>query len=522
MNHPAREHPTTHCDGDGCVSGKRNRFFHQKIMRADEFRLEQAYGIERRRLVNRAVLGWGVVQGLGLEGVTSQHGRCDDSLAPPPWPVDETPQGDYAQQAQQPAAAAATEQTLPVPSPGTAVSAGTLTVAPGLALDTYGREIVLVERIALSPDNTFLRTSGASGCATESVANALPGRYVLAVHYAERRMGEAYVRDGCDCSRPEKNFVCETAVFSLRPLGECPCECGEPPCPHCDCACDACKTALRATHACMCHWTTNAKVAGPPGRLCDWNGYEVDPHASVDLACVTLSTSDDKCKPLVFTAVDDACGPRRLVKNNQLLYDLMRGCDLTRIDRISWGAWHRSPDLMPWKTFTGLLGTAVANPDDQPTVKTGLHVHFSGPVQVRTVTPDCFAIRFIVTGEDTGWYEKRLVPVVGVEPDARDPNDPPDTTRGVALVVQSQWQQEVLQRANKLRTEPATVHVEVYGDFILACDGQAIDASARGFALWEPEGVTTPPEPSGNGSPGGTFLSVFRIAQWQRSNLHRP
>lgn len=38
MNHPAREHPTTDCDGDGCASGKRNRFFHQKTMRADEFR----------------------------------------------------------------------------------------------------------------------------------------------------------------------------------------------------------------------------------------------------------------------------------------------------------------------------------------------------------------------------------------------------------------------------------------------------------------------------------------------------
>ena len=36
-----------------------------------------------------------------------------------------------------------------------------------------------------------------------------------------------------------------------------------------------------------------------------------------------------------------ACGPRRLVKRNDLLFDLIRGCDLTRISAIGWRDWHR-------------------------------------------------------------------------------------------------------------------------------------------------------------------------------------
>ena len=44
--------------GDDCPSGTRNRFFRGKRMKAEDFAKEQHYFVERRRHINRAVLGF--------------------------------------------------------------------------------------------------------------------------------------------------------------------------------------------------------------------------------------------------------------------------------------------------------------------------------------------------------------------------------------------------------------------------------------------------------------------------------
>jgi len=561
------------CGADDCASGKRNRFFRYKTMRAEEFAAEQAYSIERRRLISRAVLGWGVVYGFGLSGPPVSSGRCDDAARAPDHPHDhEAPHSQHETQtalpvAQQaaggpvaeaanpsaaqganaaaavpvtapapasapaaaaapapatattpaaaatpnaPAPPAAPAPTPPAPQPSVTPAPVAISVAPGFGLDAQGREVLLGEATTLSVTNTFLFDRTAGNCCARSVEGVAPGRYVLAIHYAERPYGDAHLPQGCGCDQPERNFVCETAVFSLRALTQNErCPCGDPPCRTCHCGCDACRTQGRGPHACLCQWLTGAKIAGSPRALCEWKGFRIDPSGAIDLACVTVASPSDKCAPLVFASIDDACGPRRLVKSNELLYDLQRGCDLTRIESISWGQWHRRRKAMPWPEFIDMLGTAV-DPDHQPRALTKFRVRFSGPVLSSTVTRDCFAIWFTVTGEDTGWHEKRVVPLADVHLEPTPANDPPHTTREVQLAVQSQWQQEVLQRAGKLRSEGATVHIEVNGDYILDCHGQAVDANARGYALFD-DGSGKPPLLSGNGSPGGTFVSVFRI-----------
>ena len=45
------------------------------------------------------------------------------------------------------------------------------------------------------------------------------------------------------------------------------------------------------------------------------------------------------------------------------------------------------------------------------------------------------------------------------------------------------------------------VEIEVRGDFIVDCNGQPVDANAVGRRS----------APTGNGTPGGTFLSTFRV-----------
>ena len=81
---------------------ERPRYFAGKLVTADDFELEQRYHIERRRLLNRMLHGAGVVSGLGV----------------------------------------------------TAGKQGTVTVAPGFALDPRGREILVCEPEQLAIPDT--------------------------------------------------------------------------------------------------------------------------------------------------------------------------------------------------------------------------------------------------------------------------------------------------------------------------------------------------------------------------------
>lgn len=459
-----RQTPTSHesgCMCTDCTSGKRNRFFRGKNMKAGEFQLEQSYAIEKRRLLARAIAGWGVVYGLTLEGPRSSE----------------------------PDAAA-------------------LKVRRGMALDRHGRDAMVVSSVPVGSDNTFLIEHGAAGCQVRSIESLIPGKYVLAIHYAERTVGDAVLADDCGCANPERNFVCETVVFSLVRVCEDECPCGEPPCPRCRCcAHGCCPEKGRGPHGCLCHWGAEVKIPDGPGKLCLWRGWSIDPEDGVDLACIQIAEVGDSCTPAVCGWVLDECTPRRIVKRNDLLYDLVRGCDLTRIKCVSWGEWHRLAPPVPWHSFVDKLSAPKDGEEDHPT---GFSVTFTGPVQTATVTPDCFSLTFVVDGEDTGWSERREVLITRVITSPTEWDDPVDTTRNATLCVDSDWYEEVTSHGSKFKKGGATVRIEVNGDYILDCHGQAVDANARGFALRDTDDGS-PVAPSGNSTPGGTLVSMFRI-----------
>jgi hypothetical protein len=77
------------------VPNKRLKYFTHQFLREQDFEAEQAYHIAMRRLHNRSVHGWGIVDGLAV------HKKSDNEIA----------------------------------------------VEPGIALDGQGREIVLTERV---------------------------------------------------------------------------------------------------------------------------------------------------------------------------------------------------------------------------------------------------------------------------------------------------------------------------------------------------------------------------------------
>ena len=476
--HPNRE--PDDCGSDDCGSGKRNRFFRGKQMRAEEFKIEQRHMVERRRLVNRAVLGWGVVYGFKLK-LRDTH----------------PPRLTQTNTAEQTAAPVARKK---------------LKIGRGFALDRHGRETVLDHRMTLDASNTFLLSE--VGCEPRSIAGAKPGRYVLAIHYAERAVEDTKLPWGCGCGKPEKKYICETVVFSLRPVGDHGCPCPELHCHrHCKCPdrCDACGAAGRGPHACLCQWLKNADIAGETSPSHGWHGVCVDPHAGVDLACITLGENDDACEPITVTAIDDDCGPRKLVKGNDLLYDLARGCDLTKISYISWEPWHRKlgrDQEIPWEKFASFLSGE------------GFVFQFSGPVQTDTIDRDTVVITVYSFEQPTGWRIARRIPIDRIDTEQK-PKDKPDDelpdslTDQIKVIVRKRWlDDEVSGDTDSWFTDRTfRVEVELRGFTVLDCHWQALDAVTTGRKA----------VPSGVGVPGGVFLSSFRVGPKPRlEDPHDP
>jgi hypothetical protein len=69
------------------------------------------------------------------------------------------------------------------------------------------------------------------------------------------------------------------------------------------------------------------------------------------------------------------------------------------------------------------------------------------------------------------------------------------------MVVDGYWFRDATGPLNQFQGGPTRVEIEIRGDFIIDCNGQAVDANAVGLA----------PAPTGNAAPGGTFLSTFLV-----------
>ena len=108
-----------------------------------------------------------------------------------------------------------------------------------------------------------------------------------------------------------------------------------------------------------------------------------------------------------------------------------------------------------------------------------------------------------------GWWQTFRVPIVEVDTTfvPPQPGDPLDHVRSARFVVDGAWVEDgVRGRRTIFQDGKARIEIEVRGDFIIDCNGQAVDANAVGLS----------PSPTGNGTPGGTFLSTFRVKRAQR------
>lgn len=507
------------CTDAPCDSGLRNQYFEGKRLTADSFRVEQSYLLERRRLLNRAIHGWGVVYGYGLRRAqASGHRTQDDS--------------------------------------------GALEIGPGLALDECGRELLLTRADALDVEDVILLDAKGArieqpsdedyeACDEKQGAQQSETCWLLSVHYAEQGVGPVRVNDPCSCERKEWEHMCETVRFSLRRVNceECckqfDCElkfgCGTGPC---------CKEhheerprhhgsygqtvsyereaaeryeTLHESEPVSPHEVNPHEIPKNPVRrggcqgLCDYlstlsdpecdclqeieepcGKVRVDLHHGVALACVRLCHGE--CDDWLFDRWIEPCGPRPLVKGNAVLFDLIRGCDLTRISAIGWAHWHRAVEPVHWDDFRESFGKEGTAGSGRNLTKT-YWVEFSRPVRKNTVRADCFSMTVIVSEDEGGWGEVRRVPILAVET-----VDAPGSQSGLVtratLIVESAWVYDAIDSRKRIFNQrEALVEIEIRGDYIVDCNGQTVDANVVGLS----------PSPTGNGTPGGTFLSTFRV-----------
>lgn len=468
-----------------CEASLRNRYFEGKRLTTDSFRVEQEYMLERRRLLNRAIHGWGVVYGFGVKAKPDR-----------------------------------------------------LEIGAGLALDRCGRELLQSATQIAIEDVIWLNRQGAH-VKRDEVEYSPQDRWLLSVHYAEQSIGPVTLTDACQCPRHEWEQTCETVRYSLQPVlpeqccnafdCELECECGTGRCCDEPVASDKEITSQKQSYAalsakdyddpvtpsndtkptksdsrhqrggcsCLCKHLTEWETEAEWGSLCEINEpcgrASVDPRNGVPLACVNLRRNE--CDRWSFENVD-ACGPRRLVKRNDLLFDLIRGCDLTRISNFGWKSWHRRRTPVLFADFAAAFGEVGKMEPEY--ITRDFWVEFSRPVRRETLGRDCFVMTVITAERDDGWWETFRVPIVRVEA-----NDTEFVNRAT-IVVDGFWLRDTMgEGASSLFQGKATrVELEVRGDFILDCNGQAVDANAIGRSK----------VPTGNGTPGGSFLSTFLVA----------
>jgi hypothetical protein len=489
---PAPDH--ANCAEEACPSGKRNQYFRHKSLTASDFALEQHYGIERRRLLSRTIYGWGVAYGFELT-----------------------------------------------------ISNGRLEIGKGLALDRHGRELFRAAAGDVAPneikvfglDDQIEKAKETDGADT-TAALETPHKCLLQAHYAERCVDRVRLGNVCSDGEDKWNHVCETIVFSLKPF--CPGDSDPSDESSCPAVCEGCapnenaaryaraqdadRCLDRGPHNRLCEWLTKRDSCSDADDMCCWNKQTVAFAKAVPLAFVTIKF--DKCGHPVFQSIVDACTPRRLIKTNDLLFDLIRGCDLTHINEVSWSKWHRSKDTVTWDEFEAMFlrgGSAAEDTAQQrpgvrrsvpPDVTTGFSVTFSCPVEKETLTAECFAVTCLVKDQGAGWIKTLRVPVVKVGfGAARDTtettpkNTTETTTKTATLIVSGSWcRDEIWGYESRLNNHEFTAEIEIRGDLILDYRGQAIDANPVGLRA----------APTGNGTPGGTYLSTFRVAGKTQDN----
>lgn len=440
-------------------SFERNNYFYGKQFTVRDLVQEQCYVNEKRWLINRMILGWGVACGLKLEW----REDCQE-----------------------------------------------FSVDTGLAIDCCGRELLVCEKQYL-PLDQYMKQCGPAHATPE-------GEYVICLEYFECKTEALYLPPlSCDHEeRQEYNRLRDGFRFKIRrrselrttpPVAHTPCyedlqrdihlegykpshTC--PPdsmhqrlCEYLASACPSCEP-----HACVIVGTftvkTKASQQYESGSGQTQGAQPQQPHQGKDASTQQQSTDKPKDhEELIQVTVDQSCGDRRLVYGNQLLYDLIT-ChhgDLPHINEFNWREHAHPKRELKWETFVHLMNQ-------------GLTVRFDQQMEQASLNKHTFIVSFLHEDHGTGSLIQKRIPAERVKYKTLE-----DGCVEATFVPESRWLRDELQEEGRSELyEGIDVEIILRGSHIRSAAGKALDGEFIFNKL-----------PTGNGVQGGDFVDWFRV-----------
>jgi len=421
---------------------ERNNYFYGKQFTVRDLVQEQSYFNDKRHLINRMILGWGVVCGLEV----SWHEKS-----------------------------------------------GRLMVSPGMAIDCCGREIIVCDNKCVPIDDDD------DDCCKEPAEHPREGKFVLCLEYEECHAEPIDLPAvGCDeKQKTEYNRTREGFKFHLKRWDDaCPKEPHEVHCPSdgkhpvtkddppSDCKSEdihhyLCHKLRHCRHECKdCDCVVLATITFEPQK------NEGDPKQQYQQQNQKNESGEKTTPPKI-----DGCTNRKLVYNNQLLYDLIY-CyhgDLPHIVDFTWRKFAYPKREISFDDFLAMINKGVTVYFDQPLETSSLNVH-------------TFMLCYLYRETGTGTYVRKQIPASAI--DSKQEGNCFTAT----FIARPDWIKDELDSPNS----------ELLADTRYEA-GVVVEIVLRGSRIWSTKGKSLDGEyladklPTGNGTQGGDFVDWFRV-----------
>jgi hypothetical protein len=416
---------------------RRPHFAARQLLTAHQLNAAHEDELERQRLLNKALHGYGVVNGFGLP--INGHGTV-------------------------------------------AVEDGCIDLSPGVGLDRHGR--------ILNWDGGLV--------AVGDVVGELPdceGHYTLRAHYAER----LYPPEECGyCDKDHAVWREQAVVFSLS-LGceHIDRSCVDHPddvcLSHDDYLCLRTGGARGPNHwpigqsPDLAYLTDNPE----PGPLLKTvNGewcYDPDPEVAIPLACIEVcdrtkknehkSEYEPDCEPIweFCGSGRDWCEVRPLVYRSPLLYELINCCDVetARVANVSWYSAHQ-----PWSSalrFGAFRRRIMSNDNTDP--EAGFAIRFSKRVDFSTVHPGSVFLTVVYQERRSDYWMTQRIPMKVLPIDyQRGEGAEYGTAIGCRLVPDHEWIEAEVATKRSTIFDGFRLELTVRGQIIRDTCGHMIDA----------------------------------------------
>lgn len=396
---------------------ERNLYYYGKLMTARDFQAEQDYFNEKRWLINRMILGHGVVCGFDV------------------W---FKPESHY-----------------------------TLVIAPGLAIDCCGREILVCDQqeINVKPKLDHCQRDQHTGKPTEPL--------LVCLEYEAQKTEPVNLPPiACDNEgKTEYNRMRDGFRISLKLESE----------------------IKREAPAEKAEAFAYDKKGWLHGYVCQYLKECPECEGSGCLILARLVPHHEPHIPENPPFKLYTCRDRKLVYNNKLLYELIEHClgeerpekpvHLPHIVDIGWRECHaRHPHTIDWRAFRALL-------------ENGLTVYFDHHMVGASINQHSFLVSVTIKERGTGYFVQKFVPASTIEYQ-EDENG----SRATFYADSAWFGDEVVSKNSEIAAGIVRMEIRLRGSAIMGKNGKALDGEFIGNVL-----------PSGNGVQGGDFVSCFSV-----------